>query len=197
MRRVIALLLMGTLVALVAGPASAATVDVSIVSVSSGFSPKTATVALGDTVHWTNDDSISHTTTQNGPLALWDSGTLSSGKGFSFVITAAGKYPYHCDIHPSSMKGSVKVSPTVTPASGSVGDRFAVTVASADATGTFVYDVQRRKGHGEWKAWKTGITSKSVTFKPKSAGKYSFRSRYRDSSGGASGWSPVRSISVS
>jgi plastocyanin len=180
-----------------AGEAQAATVDISIVGVSAGFDPTTATGAIGDTFHWTNDDSITHTTTQNGPLSLWDSGNLAAGDTFSKAIDFAGSYPYHCAIHPTTMKGTVKVPIQVSPASGSVGTAFRVTAASVVAPSGFVYDIQRRKRNGDWTAWKTGITSKSATFRPKASGTWSFRSRLRRTSNGAkSGWSPARSISV-
>ncbi|HET7868734.1 MAG TPA: hypothetical protein VFM85_00215 [Actinomycetota bacterium] len=69
--------------------------------------------------------------------------------------------------------------------------------ASVAAPSESVYDIQRKKGSGDWAAWRTGITSKSVRFKPKASGTWSFRSRLRKTSNGAkSGWSPARSISV-
>jgi plastocyanin len=197
MRRSIALVLTASLFLLMAGEARAATVDISIVSVSAGFDPKTATGAFGDTFHWTNDDTITHTTTQNGPLSLWNSGNLAAGDGFSKAIDFAGTYPFHCAVHPTSMKGTVKVPIQVAPPSGSVGTAFTVTAASVAAPNRFVYDIQRRKGSGDWTAWKTGITSKSATFRAKVAGTWSFRSRLRKTSNGAkSRWSPARSISV-
>jgi len=196
MRRSIALVLSASLFLLMAGKARAATVDISIVGVSAGFDRTAAAGAIGDTFHWTNNDGITHTTTQNGPLSLWNSGNIIAGNAFSKAIDFAGSYPYHCSIH-TSMTGTVKVPIQVTPSSGSVGTAFRVTVASVTASSGFVYDVQRKKGNGSWTAWKTGITSKSVTFKPQALGTWSFRSRLRKSSNGArSGWSPARSISV-
>jgi plastocyanin len=197
MRRSIALVLAASLFLLMAGEARAATVDISIVSASAGFDPKTATGAIGDTFHWTNNDTITHTTTQNGPLSLWNSGNITAGNTFSKAIDFAGAYPYHCAIHPTTMKGTVKVPIQVTPPSGSVGTAFRVTVASVSAPSGFVYDIQRKQGSGSWTVWKTGITSKSVAFKPKASGTWAFRSRLRMTSNGAkSGWSPARSISV-
>ena len=195
MRRSIALVLAASLFLLMAGEARAATVDISIVGVSAGFDPTTATGAIGDTFHWTNDDSITHTTTQNGPLSLWDSGNLGAGDSFSKAIDFAGSYPYHCSIH-TSMTGTVKVPIQASPSSGNVGTAFRVTVAAVAAPSGFVYDIQRKTAIGSWTAWKTGITSKSATFRPKASGTWSFRSRLRETDGGKSGWSPPRSISV-
>jgi len=197
MRRSIALVLAAWLFLLMAGEARAATVDISIVGVSAGFDPKIATGAIGDTFHWTNDDSVTHTATQNGPLSLWNSGNIAAGNDFSKAVDFAGAYPYHCAIHPTTMKGTVKVPIQVSPPSGSAGTTFTVTVADRRAPSGLVYDVQRRKGSGDWTAWKTGITSKAATFRPKAQGTWSFRSRVRKTSNNAkSGWSPARSISV-
>lgn len=196
MRRFGSFVMVAVLSMLMAGPAEAATVDISIVSTTTGFDPKTATGAFGDTFRWTNDDSINHTTTQNSPLALWDSGAMSGGDTYSKAIDFAGSYPYHCAIHPTSMTGVVKVPLRVAPTSGAVGDAFKVSVAAVGAPDGFVYDVQRRKGSGDWSIWKRGITSRSATFRPSSAGTWSFRARLRETGGGKSGWSPPRSISV-
>ena len=69
------------------------------------FSPATATVAVGSTVTWTNDDSTAHTVTFDaGP----NCGQLSSGATTTATFSAAGSYAYHCSIHPS-MKGTVVV----------------------------------------------------------------------------------------
>ncbi|MGH2530495.1 MAG: cupredoxin domain-containing protein [Actinomycetota bacterium] len=196
MRRSIALVLAASLFLVMTEQAHAATVDISIVSASAGFDPKATAGAFGDTFHWTNDDTITHTTTQNAPLSLWNSGHLNGGSSFSKAINFAGSYPYHCTIH-LSMTGTIKARIQVTPTSGSVGTTFAAVVASVAAPSGSVYDIQRKKGSGDWTAWKTGITSKSVTFRPKASGTWSFRSRLRKTSNGAkSGWSPARSISV-
>jgi plastocyanin len=146
--------------------AQAATVDISIVSASAGFDSKVAAGAFADTFCWTNNDTITHTTTQNAPLSLWNS-HLSGGSSFSKTINFAGSYPYHCAIH-SSMTGTIQGAAPGHPPSGSPGTTFAV--ASVVAPSGSVYDIQRKKGSGDCTAWKTGITSKSVTFKPKASG---------------------------
>jgi plastocyanin len=180
-----------------AEPASGASIGVSIVGVTSGFDPKTVTAALGDDVTWTNDDSIRHTTTQDGPLALWDSGGLDAGQTFGRTFTSAGAFPYHCSIHPTSMFGSVRVPVTATPTSGQVGTRFRITVASVAAPDGLVFDVQRRKGAGAWSAWKRDVTARAVRFTATSVGRWSFRARLRRTSNDAtSGWSPAAKIRV-
>lgn len=63
------------------------------------FSPASLTVKVGTKVTWTNNDSVTHTVTEN--QGAFDSGQLPPGKSFSFTFTKAGTYSYHCNIHPS------------------------------------------------------------------------------------------------
>lgn len=73
------------------------------------FSPATATINVGDTVTWMNQDSVPHTSTSDATPAVWDSGVLSQGMSFSFTFPTAGTFAYHCTVHPF-MQGSVTVS---------------------------------------------------------------------------------------
>jgi plastocyanin len=77
-------------------------VDVSIVNYS--FSPETVTISTGETVKWTNMESVNHTVTG----ASFESKTLAQGGSYEFLFTEPGTYEYHCSIHPS-MKGIVIV----------------------------------------------------------------------------------------
>ncbi len=69
-----------------------------------GFSPKTLTISVGDTVLWTNatngsvyiapDDHPSHTKYEG----VWDDtgeGNIASAEDYSFTFTKAGTYTYH------------------------------------------------------------------------------------------------------
>jgi plastocyanin len=71
------------------------------------FSPKVLAVAVGDTVVWSNKDTVNHTTVSDNAL-IWDSGNLKPGASYSRVFNAPGTYTYHCAAHPS-MTGSVIV----------------------------------------------------------------------------------------
>lgn len=69
------------------------------------YNPATASVAVGETVTWTNNDSAPHTVTfDSGP----DCGNLANGETTSATFAQAGTYPYHCTIH-NNMRGSVEV----------------------------------------------------------------------------------------
>jgi plastocyanin len=68
------------------------------------FVPSTLRVKAGDTVIWTNDDTVAHTITGTG----FDSGTVQPGGTFQHKFPAEGTFDYHCTIHPS-MTGQVIV----------------------------------------------------------------------------------------
>lgn len=68
------------------------------------FAPATLTVKAGDTVTWTNDDSVPHQIKSE----TFNSASLSRGQTFSFTFQTAGTYDYSCAIHPS-MKGQIIV----------------------------------------------------------------------------------------
>ena len=70
------------------------------------FSPDAVDVAVGTTVTWTNNDSITHTSTSDG--AGWDSGAIAPRAQFSMTFQNAGSFPYHCAIHPG-MVGTITV----------------------------------------------------------------------------------------
>ncbi|HUR16041.1 MAG TPA: plastocyanin/azurin family copper-binding protein [Candidatus Limnocylindrales bacterium] len=72
------------------------------------YTPSTITAAVGGTVTWANGDTAPHSVTfDSGPDCL----TISSGGLITATFNAAGSYPYHCSVHPStpSMKGTVVV----------------------------------------------------------------------------------------
>ncbi len=71
------------------------------------FSPQEVTIAVGETVTWTNMEVIGHTATANDDT--FDSGTLTEGDSFSFTFDTAGAFPYHCEFH-DNMMGTITVA---------------------------------------------------------------------------------------
>jgi plastocyanin len=73
------------------------------------FSPAVATVKVGTTVTWTNNDTDPHTVTSmdNGPIK---SPTMQQGDTFHYTFTTPGKFEYLCTIHPF-MTATVVVTP--------------------------------------------------------------------------------------
>ncbi len=73
------------------------------------FVPDKITARVGQTVRWTNTDSITHTVTAKKG-ADFDSGAVSSGKTFEVKLTKAGTINYVCTIHPNQT-GTITVDP--------------------------------------------------------------------------------------
>jgi plastocyanin len=108
------------------------------------FSPTAVTINVNDQVKWTWVGSAEHTSTSD--TGLWDSGVNSTGATFVNKFTAAGRFPFHCEIHPFMM-GAVtvlgaNVPPAVTitnPATGSVfasPATFSIGATASDSNGS-------------------------------------------------------------
>lgn len=73
------------------------------------FGPGTVTVAVGDAVTWTNNDSAPHTATSGSAAPeAFDTGTLEQGESATVVFDTPGTYDYVCRFH-ASMRGTVIV----------------------------------------------------------------------------------------
>jgi plastocyanin len=96
----------GGLVTTSSGPATTVTGGAQVDIKDLAFNPASVTVKVGETVTWTNSDSMTHTIT--GDNGEFDSGDIASGKTFSFTFQNPGTFAYHCSIHPS-MKATIVV----------------------------------------------------------------------------------------
>lgn len=83
------------------------------------FIPTPIDITVGDTVIWTNNDTVSHTITSDaqssdsqtaasGSSTELHSETLAPGQTYTHKFTTAGVYRYHCSIH-TYMRGAVVV----------------------------------------------------------------------------------------
>jgi plastocyanin len=72
------------------------------------FSPEPVTSKVGDVIGWTNNDSAGHTATLDDGTCTTD--TIASGTTQALVFSAPGTYPYHCNIHPTQMKGTITIT---------------------------------------------------------------------------------------
>jgi plastocyanin len=94
--------------------ANATVYEVSIVDFQ--FVPPAITIAVGDSIHWTNNGATPHTVTSGTDCTFdndFDSGNLNPGQGFGYKADAedAGlTKPYFCTYHCSmGMTGSYTV----------------------------------------------------------------------------------------
>ena len=71
------------------------------------FNPGTVSIKKGQTVIWTNDDSVGHDVTADG-FKSGDPGGIEPGQTFQHKFPKAGTYQYVCSVHPG-MEGTVKV----------------------------------------------------------------------------------------
>ena len=69
------------------------------------FNPTLVTVSAGDTVRWTNQDSVTHIVKSSD----FESGSLAQKNIYEFTFTKSGTYDYICSI-PPSIKGAITVT---------------------------------------------------------------------------------------
>ena len=68
------------------------------------FTPKEASIDVGDKVIFSNTDTAAHTftagTRTDGPSGVFDSGLIIEGASFEYTFVDAGTYDYYCMVHP-------------------------------------------------------------------------------------------------
>jgi plastocyanin len=77
------------------------------------FDPKDLTVKAGETITFTNEESIPHDVHKtSGPgddFASGPSGGMQEGDSFDLTLDKPGKYEYVCDVHAPGMAGTITV----------------------------------------------------------------------------------------
>jgi plastocyanin len=78
------------------------------------FSPQILDVKVGDTIIWTNNDSVAHTVNSDPHPVHTDHpslnlGPMQPGESVTFIADAPGKWGYHCHYHPS-MTGTINIA---------------------------------------------------------------------------------------
>ena len=77
------------------------------------FEPGDVTVKAGDTVTWTNNESVPHDVDGGGAGVKFSSGEvggMDEGAKFKFTFKKAGTYDYVCRVHAPGMAGTVTVN---------------------------------------------------------------------------------------
>jgi len=80
------------------------------------FTPANVNAQVGDTIQWVWVNG-SHTTTSGtipAGAAAWDEPISSSSSTYSYVITEAGTYNYHCTPHAPDMAGTITATGSTT-----------------------------------------------------------------------------------
>lgn len=86
---------------------SAAAGEVKVSIEGFAFNPADITASVGQTVTFTNGDSAPHTATLDDGSCTTPN--IANGASDGLTFTAAGTYPFHCNVHPN-MKGTITVS---------------------------------------------------------------------------------------
>lgn len=97
--------LAASLLPLAAGPARAATHQVTIKSMK--FKPASLTIAAGDKVTFVNQDNAPHTATAKD--GSFDTGKLTKGQSATMTFGQPGAFAYFCQVHPM-MKAAITVA---------------------------------------------------------------------------------------
>jgi amicyanin len=100
--RLFTLLILAAVIVFFTGAASASMAQVNIKDYK--FQPSDITINKGDTITWTNLDTVAH----DIKFKDSDSPDLKKGDTYSKTFGQAGTFDYICDIHPT-MKGKVIV----------------------------------------------------------------------------------------
>src|SRR5882762_10611442 len=104
MRRL--LVLLGVVVSL-AGASSAGAATTTVQITKSGFTPRILTINVGDTVTWTNKDTVTHQVIADS--GAFTSPVLKAGDSWSFTFQKADGYPYRDKLH-EALRGAVNVN---------------------------------------------------------------------------------------
>ena len=91
-------------------PYVSAAAQVNVSMTPTAFSSAHITINAGDSVVWTNTDSMPHTVTATD--STFNSGTLQPGQVYSRTFTTPGTYSYYCVFH--GAPGGIGMSGTVT-----------------------------------------------------------------------------------
>ena len=169
-------LLLPALLTLLALAAPAIAEDTSVDAPDYEFTPKSASIAVGDTVTWNFKGPSEHTATSNpGQPDKFDSGLKGTGGTFAHTFTKAGKYQYFCRPHEDFMKGTITVG-TDAVAKSFKSARFAGRTTSIKVTVTLreaaklTLSVKGPKKKSVSKSFKAG--TRSLTVKKLKAGSY-------------------------
>jgi plastocyanin len=81
------------------------------------FVPPSITINAGDSVTWTNNAGMAHTTTSGGNCiadGIWDSDLIQPGQSFTRIFASPGTFPFHCKVDSHcvdyGMQGTVTVN---------------------------------------------------------------------------------------
>ncbi len=100
------------------------------------FAPTTITIAVGDSINFTNAGAVAHTATAGD--GSWDSGNLNPGQSFSHTFSAAGTFIVYCRYHGQANGTGMAMTVTVGAAAATATTGAASPTAEAATPTTVV-----------------------------------------------------------
>ncbi|HEY8870146.1 MAG TPA: cupredoxin domain-containing protein [Candidatus Limnocylindrales bacterium] len=81
---------------------------VAVTMQNTAYSTTAVAATVGQVIAFTNKEGVQHTASlDDGPCTT---ATLNQGETDGLVFSAPGSYPFHCNIHPTTMKGTFTIS---------------------------------------------------------------------------------------
>lgn len=76
------------------------------------FQPASVTIKAGSVIVWIDMSDAPHTVTSDpgAPISFNTTSNVTQGHSFALIFNTPGTYPYHCNIHPTTMKGTITVT---------------------------------------------------------------------------------------
>jgi plastocyanin len=170
-----------------------AAVDVTVDDRALAFDPERVTRPAGVAVTWHKTGGFHNVASVDG---MFRSGPPTSSS-FTYTRTfSSGSYRYVCEVHPSQMRGVIRVRPRVRAAPE--GLPFTVRWATPATNTGSAFTVRYRVADGSWRTWKRATTAKRAVFgrggdpvRVRAGTLYSFRVKSLDGDS-SSRYSPVR-----
>lgn len=156
MRRWLQVILGAVMVAVLATPAAAAG---EITMSNSGFSPSKVVRRAGGAVTWRKTSGYHNIVSTQG---MFSSGSPTNDEFTYSRSFSAGVFPFICAVHPQSMRGAVRVKPSLAAAPS--GTPFTLTWATSDTNTGATFSVKYRVGNGSWKTWLRRTSARSAVF---------------------------------
>lgn len=95
------------------------------------YSPRTVSIAVGDTVTWSNDGQAQHSATAND--GSFDTGVYGPGQSRSQTFNTAGTFGYFCTVHGQAQSGTVRVASAGGGGGGGGGDDAGSSAGQSEA----------------------------------------------------------------
>jgi len=145
------------------------------------FEPAEVRGEMGDRFEWTNAGSDYHSVTEASGLGLWDSQLVRGERSHNpetwwLKLPWAGTFLYRDMVY--GFEGVVAAPPRI-PARTAAGERITVSLGIEPPPEGVGFDVQLRKGDGEWMTVREGLKEKETELDPLEAGAYAVRCRLR------------------